>query len=268
MISVLMSIYHADTFESFKEAAESVMCCLSDDDEIVFVFDGKVSADIDRYVSSLKDEYGSAVVKKVKLEKNRGLAVALNEGLKVCEKKYIARMDADDISLPSRLRLQLDFLQKNPEIALVGGAVLEFFPNGETQLKKGAKTEEIKEYSKLRNPINHPTVMFRREAVMEVGGYNEALYYAQDYELWCRLISQGYQLANMEEVVLLFRMGENFYTKRTGVRYVVTEIRLLKCMSRLDYFNVWDGCIFILVRLLPRLLPSFLVGKVYKRLRG
>ncbi|MBN8410990.1 glycosyltransferase [Halomonas litopenaei] len=266
MISVLISVYKNDVLTYFKESIESVISQINGDDELVIVFDGPVAEELEQYAKGL-DGIVDTTVKVVSLQKNLGLAKALNVGLEYCSKKYVARMDADDVSRGDRFAKQLSYMETNPTVSVVGGAVCEFTIDGVTKIKKGAESNKIVAFSKTRNPLNHPTVMFRKKDVLSVGGYNEKLYYAQDYELWCRMINEGFCLVNLDDVLVDFRLGENFLTKRSGFRYVRVEAKLLSSLVKLDYFSSFDALRFMIFRIPPRLLPTSILKLVYRTLR-
>ncbi len=162
-------------------------------------------------------------VRVIRLSRNSGVVKALNIGISKASGKYIARMDADDESLPDRLKLQVAFLDSNPEVVLVGGPYVfmgrfrmldVFLPTPQTNEGISAVIERI-------NPICHPTVMFRKSAFDEVGGYREAFANSEDYDLWLRL-SRVHKLANLAEPLVRYRLSSGGVTikkKREMLRF-------------------------------------------------
>lgn len=141
-------------------------------------------------------------------EKNLGLPATLNKMIQMVETKYIARMDADDISLKNRLQLQYDYMEQNSQIDLCGSNI--FYLNDKGVIKKGEeiplKHELIKECLKYKNCMAHPTYFVKTEVMRKVM-YRDSLYYAQDYDFVCRCVEQGYILANLKEYLLVYRIG-------------------------------------------------------------
>ena len=154
-----------------------------------------------------------------------GLVDALNTGLACARYPMIARMDADDLMRPRRLEIQFEFLQKNPDICLVASQV-SLFP--ECLLQKGYRhyidwqnqvltSEDIMNEIYVESPLAHPSVMFRKHVVQEVGGYQNGDF-PEDYELWLRLLSRGYSIAKVPTVMLDWRESAG-RTSRVDPRY-------------------------------------------------
>ena len=138
--------------------------------------------------------------------RNLGLTKSLNIGIAAARGRYIARMDADDRSLPLRLELQQQFLESHPDYALVGSSYYQIDEQGQIRSLIRVLTEDTALKSGLRqqNWFGHGSVMMRREAVLDQGGYDERFTYAQDYDLWLRL-SERFSIANLEEPLYCWR---------------------------------------------------------------
>jgi glycosyltransferase involved in cell wall biosynthesis len=139
---------------------------------------------------------------------NRGQTAALNQGLAMAQGRYVARHDDEDISDPKRLEKQVAFLDDHPEVALVGTQVAWIDAGGELvwQFEYPTEHQAIQERLKEKNSFAHGSVMIRREALDQVGGYREAFRLAQDYDLWLRLAEQ-YQVANLPETLYKMRFS-------------------------------------------------------------
>lgn len=202
-VSVVMSVYNGSRY--LREAMDSILSQTFRDFEFIILNDGSTdgSAEIIR-------SYCDTRIRYVEKNENMGLTRSLNQGLSMARGVYIARMDADDISLPKRFEHQIAFLDAHPEVGVLGTAAQLI--NG-----SGIKGEIIRfspEHGFLRwlmcfvvNPIIHPSVMVRRHWIEQVGGYDEHMVTSQDYELWCRL-SGLTRLANITDVLLLLRKHE------------------------------------------------------------
>lgn len=203
IISVVMTAFNGERF--IKEAIDSILGQSFDDFEFIIV--DNASKD------NTKEIIRSYIDKRIILienQENLGQTKALNIGIKKSKGDFIARMDADDISMPERLRLQLDFLNKNNSIAVVGCWHEEIDEYGKhiKYFKLPVNPLEIKCY--LMSPgelayysISHSTTLMRRNALLNVGLYNEA-YRTQDYDLWVRMI-RSYKLANLNQFLVKHR---------------------------------------------------------------
>ncbi|MBQ8429324.1 MAG: glycosyltransferase [Clostridia bacterium] len=223
--SVLMSIYKNESPEYFQRAMESVLTQTLPPDEIVLVRDGEVPQELQTVIDGYTQ---NPIVKYCPLAQNVGLGNALNEGLKQVSHEIVARMDTDDICAPERFEKQIKFLEENPKVVLVGGQITEFIgeeSNVLTVREVPCTDAEIRNFIKTRNPFNHQTVTFRKSAVDAVGGYVE-LHFLEDYYLWCRMCVHGGEFANLPEVLVNVRTGEDLYKRRGGWKYFKNYRRL------------------------------------------
>lgn len=200
-VSVVMSVYNGQAF--LTEAVDSVLHQTSRDFEFIIIDDGSSDA-----TSTILSRY-EASDGRVRLlrHENKGRAVSLNIGIGIAQGKYIARMDADDIALPNRLQEQVDFMGRNPNVGILGGA-FELMDSKGRILKAvwpPLEDSEIRELMLRFNPICHPTVMMRKDVALAVGGYRKALLDADDYDLWLRM-SERSKLANLGRLVLRYRI--------------------------------------------------------------
>lgn len=141
-----------------------------------------------------------------RLEQNRGLGYALRLGVELADTEFVARMDGDDVALPQRLARQLDFLQHNPDIDVLGTCAHEIHDDNTVGPVRRVP-QDPSEIERLiwTCPVIHPTVMFRRARILEVGNYDAKLRRRQDYELWFRAVAGGLRFANLEEPLLQYR---------------------------------------------------------------
>ena len=265
-VSVLLTVYGNDDPDHVDAALESIFDQTLEPAELVVVKDGPVDAPLDRTIERWADEYPT-VVTVVTLEENCGLGTALQIGLEYCSYELVARMDADDIAVPERLEMQVEFLRENPDVDVLGGYVAEFdhdpeCPNGVRTVPCGSSS--IARCAPYKCPLNHPTVMFRKSSILDAGSYSSRRC-MQDYELWMRLLDRGYTIANLPEVLVNARAGEEFYTRRGGLEYAKTEARLQWQFRRRRYIGTPTFLVNLLFRLPIRLAPKRLRGAVYSR---
>ena len=171
-LSVLMSVYKAEKPEYLDQALQSVFNQTLKAGKVILVEDGKLSPELDSVIEKWQKQEPSLIV--LPFEKNRGLAVALNEGLKVIDTEYIARMDTDDITLPTRFEKQVNFLEENKEIDVVGTFISEIDENNEIikeVVKYPVSHNECFMFFAKRDPMAHPSVMFRKSFFNKIGSF-------------------------------------------------------------------------------------------------
>ena len=200
-VSVVMSVYNGQAFLS--EAIESILGQTLRDFEFVVVDDGSM----DKTAEILTDYASRDGRMRVLRHENKGRAVSLNIGISLATGDYIARMDADDVAMPYRLKEQVDFIERHPEVGLLGGAVELINTSGQAikTARPPQEDSEIKSWMLRSNPMFHPTVVMRKELALASGGYRKALLDADDYDLWLR-ISERSQLANLGKPMLKYRI--------------------------------------------------------------
>ncbi len=228
--SVLMSVYKNDDPEHLGIALKSIYEEQTrKPDEIVVVFDGALTDQLYSVLEQFKaDKEG--IVFYYPQETNKGLGEALRIGSEKCTGDFIFRMDADDVSVPTRFEKQIKFLEENPEIDAVGTDIAEFQTDPEEKNKRirecPAKHEDIVKMAKRRNPMNHVTVCMKREALVACGGY-KTLLLLEDYYLWLNMLASGAKLANINESLVLVRIGNGFDSKR-GSKERITGWKVLQ----------------------------------------
>lgn len=262
--SVLISTYQGDDPAALDKALESVYSQSRQPDEVILVEDGDLTPEL-RDTIDKWSEYEPIPTTNIKIDVNRGLGNALSIGLNHCTYDIVARMDSDDIAVPDRFVKQTHFLQTNHEVAVVGGYMREIDSGSDRSYIRKVPTdpEQIRSRAKFRSPLNHPTVMFRKEAVKNVGSYRD-LRSMQDYELWVRLLNEGYTLANIPEVLVETNIKEDLYERRGGLQYGALEYRLQSEFLRSGFISFPVFVFNLLTRVPIRLLPNILRKNIYK----
>jgi len=266
--SVLISVYGRENPSYLDEALGSLMNQTLLPSEIVLVKDGPLGAELEEVIERYLRR-GEVAWKVVALEENLGLGEALNRGLKHCSHEWVARMDSDDIAFPQRFQRQFDYLSRHPELDLCGAWICEFHrePGECGDLRQVPEEhEEIVRFAAARNPVNHVTVLFRKSAVEKAGGYRHFPGF-EDYALWVRMILGGARLGNLPEVLVAVRTGEEMIRRRRGWEYVRREWRFQRWMGEVGFLGSAAVLRNLALRIPPRLLPGFLVQKVYSILR-
>jgi hypothetical protein len=196
-----MSVYNGERF--LTQAVESILQQSFREFELIAIDDGSSDAS-----SVILDSYQRNDPRfRVYHQRNRGLVVSLNRGCDLARGKYIARMDADDIAIKNRLECQVEFMERNPEVGVLGSAVQFIDPDGAPSLvsRNPIADREIRQALVRHCPFWHPTVCIRKDILTLVGGYRSVVVDAEDYDLWLR-IADRCQLANLEGVLLQYRL--------------------------------------------------------------
>lgn len=227
--SVLMSVYRNDNPQYLRTAVESISTKQTlKPDEIILVVDGPVPAELSNVIKQLSNEI--PCLKSQWLNENGGLGNALNIGMTKTSYDLVARMDADDISLPDRFEKQIAYMEEHPDIAVCGGQISEFIGSPDNIVgyrKVPLSAEDCRIYFKDRDPLNHMTVMLRKDAVLSVGNY-QSWHLDEDTYLWGRLLKQGYKLANLPDILVNVRVGSQMYARRGGWTYFKSDSKILK----------------------------------------
>ena len=171
-----------------------------------------------------------------RISENVQLGRALAFGVLLCGCPLIARMDADDIALPGRLEVEDAFLDAHPEVSVLGGAIEEFDECGAKGVKSIPGGRALESYAKLRCPVNHMTVMMRRDDILRAGNYRH-FPGLEDYELWSRVLARGYVLDNVPDVLVRARCESGFYDRRGGADYGRRYMRLRKMQKDWGLLN-------------------------------
>lgn len=266
--SVLMSIYYKEDANYFNRAMVSIWDeQILKPNEIVLVLDGKLTEELMQTISKWKNKLNE-IMKIVPLENNMGLGDALNVGLKECTYELVARMDTDDISIPYRFEKQLKIFE-NSNIDICSSWISEFDKN-ENNIKSLKKLPEnhddIVRYAKLRCPVNHPTVMYKKSAVEKAGGYQKMML-MEDYYLWGRMILKGARFYNIQDVLLNMRAGDSMIQRRAGMMYVKSELKLLNEFRKIGFLTMREYVKNLLIRIPIRLMPIGILKFAYGFLR-
>ncbi len=234
-------------------------------DDVVLVQDGPVPGPLE---TAIADLIGSSPVPTtlLALDANVGLGVALDQGMSRCAHDIVARMDADDIALPHRFAVQVPLVEAG--VDLLGSSLLEFGDDPSDIVGRRVPPidpESIVRYARFHQPFNHPTVVYRRSAVVAAGGYRH-LALMEDYLLFAKMIAQGARVANVEEPLVLYRVGAGAYARRGGVILLKSEWRLQRRLLDLGFTSRSQFIRNVMVRGGYRLVPERLRKTAYRLL--
>ena len=225
-VSVLLPVYNAATY--LATAVRSVLEQTLGDFELIAIDDGSA----DDSLSILRDFAAADARVRVISRPNTGYTVALNEAIGLARAPLLARMDADDISLPDRFAKQVGYLDGHQKVAAVGAAaefLTEAGPTG-TVLRHPAEPRHVRKALRKHSALVHPAVMMRRSAVEAVGGYRPVFEPAEDYDLWLRL-SERFDLANLPEVLLHYRVHDAQVSARQLSKQMIGGLAAQACAN-------------------------------------
>lgn len=229
-ISIIMPVYNMEQF--LDVSIPSILNQILRDFEFIIINDGSNDKSLEIIRNYAKKD------KRIKIIDNKnniGLTKSLNKGLKLARGKFIARMDADDISFPERLELQYNFLEKNKEVFLVGGGALNISKEEEkiSIFKPITDEEKLKEKLQIRNCLYHSTIMFRNNKKIF---YRDNFIYAQDYDLYLRLLSQKKRLTNLPNMLIKYRINPQAISfKKPAKQYLFAKKALEFYFQRQKY---------------------------------
>jgi glycosyltransferase involved in cell wall biosynthesis len=264
--TLLVSTYGNDDPAFLREAVlSSTTAQTRPPDEVVLVQDGPVPEPLAAEIKHLVTALPMPVV-HLALPANLGLGPALDAGLAASSHEIVARMDADDVSVPERFEHQVAVIEAGADI--VGSGLLEFGDSIEDVV--GRRTpptdpEEIRRVIRFRDPFNHPTVVYRRSAVLAAGGYTD-MALLEDYLLFTRMVEGGAAPANLAEPLVYYRVGAGAYARRGGTALLRSELRLQRRFRELGITSRAEYLRNVVVRGGYRLVPEGVRKVAYRRL--
>lgn len=263
--SVLMTVYKNDNAGFFKASIMSMINQTKKPDEIVIVKDGPIPQSLQSVIDEVTSN--SVEIVELQLENNVGLGLALNEGIKIVRNELIARMDADDISLPNRCEVQIEEFMKDASLDIVGSSVLEFEGSVDNIMGKRSvpiTNEEIYKYCKRRDPFNHPVVMYRKSKLEQVGGYGNYRK-NQDTDLWIKLLHAGCKAKNIDQSLLYFRFDKNTYKKRKNWLNTKLLIKIRYNAYKMGFCSIVDFLTVAFAQLAIFIMPICFQRFIYQK---
>lgn len=264
--SAIISVYKNDNPIFFENALSSITEYQTImPNQIVLVVDGPVPQEIENVIENFQNKY--SIFDVIRLPKNKGLGNALKIAVENSKYDLIARMDSDDVSVPNRFEEQLKIMMAYPEIDVIGGDITEFIGDENNIIGKRivpVLNSEIRKYMKIRCAMNHVTVMYKKSAVQDAGGYLD-WFWNEDYYLWIRMWLNNARFANTGSVLVNVRVGKEMYQRRGGKKYFESEKSLQKYMLEHKMINRLTYIQNITKRfVIQKLLPNNIRGWVFK----
>lgn len=269
-LAVIMSIYINDKLNEVKFAIESILNQTYPYFNFYIQLDGPIDGEVKAYLEILQDRRIHVYSRSI----NKGLAQSLNDLLLIIEEQnymFIARMDADDISYPDRFQKQVDYLQSHKDVDMIGGAINEIDENGFDRGKivtYPTDPDKCRAFFAKRNPVAHPSVMFRK-SFFEKAGWRYPTDYMrnEDTRLWHEGYKNGVIISNIPDVVLSFRVTENMFTqRRNGHEFAKSQLKLRKMIAD-DLGYGFKSYVYAYAMYLLMISPSWILKLAYKVLR-
>jgi len=263
-LSVVLPVYAGVAAQHLAAALDSIAAQTLPAREVVVVEDGPLTAEQHAVLDGFAARQPGVV--RVALPVNRGAGVANQAGLEAATGAWVAKADADDVLVPHRFERQVAALRESGA-DLCGSAMWEFDedPDRPVRLRVNPLDHDaIARRMRFNNPINHPTVVYRRGLALEVGGY-PTMRFMQDYDLFARLLAGGARMTNLEEPLVLFRAGDTMRKRRSARGYLGLELELQRRLRSYGVIGPVTMARNLAVRWTFRLLPQRLIRTTYSR---
>ena len=263
-ISVLLPVHAGASTAALRECLTSVACQTLLPDEVVLVADGPLTEQQKQLISEFSREFGE--FKLVRLPVNVGSGGANQAGLLKATSEWIAKVDSDDICLPDRLKISLEYAQRD-HLDVVGSSMLEF---GRTRdeirgiRKNPTGHEAIIARMRWNSPINHPTAFYRRNMAVAAGGYRTDMRFMQDYDFFARLMKAGARMGNIDAPLVMFRADAGVFRRRRSIRMLRYEWLLQQNLRRYGIVGHIGAIRNFALRSALRLMPTYVLQCVYR----
>ena len=242
---IVIPVYLRSNVSELKESLDSVVGQTRLPQELLIVADGPIPDELEEEVTNFQFEVSRKglpiEVNFLQLEDHGGLGMAMQKAVDAVKGDYIARMDADDICLPDRFEKQMKCFEETPELSVVGGQIAEF--DGNVTNITGRRVvplehEDIVNYMKSRNGMNHVTTIIKKKDLIAAGNYQPFEWF-EDYSLWVRMIQHGCRFKNIADDVVYVRAGKAQADRRGGWAYFRKEVSLFKCFLNQGFISRW-----------------------------
>lgn len=264
--SVLMTVYEKEKPEYFQQAIDSMVKQTVMTNDFVIVCDGPLTEELNQVIDEVVHKFPD-LFQIVRLEKNVGIGAATNIGLQYCKNDLIAKMDADDVAALQRCELQLEMFATYPSLAVLGGYLAEFDcdpekPYAIREVPLG--NEDIRKFARRRQPFNNVTVMYRKNAVLKVGGYRP-MGRNEDFDLYIRLLHAGYYAMNVSEILTSARTDRTAMMRRASWQTLKGCAKSRWNSMRMGYCSMLDFLVCVGGQFAVWICPVCVQGWIYHK---
>lgn len=271
-VSCLISTYRGEDARNLDAALSSIYGQTRPPGEVVIVVDGAVDDAQHRVIARFAADTRVGRTKVVVLERQHGLAGALNAGLAQCGGEYVMRMDSDDLTDARRLEVQMAYAADNPSVDLIGSWATEFADPGDRAIAvktAPADHDGIIRALKWRNVLCHPSILVRRQTLLAVGGYRTSIGKLEDYDLFVRLALGGARFHVIPRSLVYVRVSMGQRRRRGGLDHLVHDLRFRAECRRAGFLSwpefVASGTAYTVFRLVPGRVRDLLYRTVRAR---
>lgn len=265
--TVLMSVYYKEKPEYLSLSIESMLNQTVKPDEFIIVKDGPLTTELDEVINNFVTAYPK-MFNIIVNETNLGLGPALAKGIENSKNELIARMDSDDYVVSTRCEKQLKKFREDPKLGMVGSYEAEFVDTVDNVIsihRVPSENDEIERFMHRRCSVLHPTVMYKKSAVLKSGNYQSVLLY-EDYDLFARMVLEYHiKSYNIPEPLYYIRTSEDFFKRRGGIKYAKTVLKFKWGQYRKGYMSSMDFCISGLGQAFVCVLPNSLRKSFYMK---
>ena len=268
-LAVIMSLYKSDRIDYVKLAVGSILNQTYSNFNYYIQYDGPLSEGVDDYLLTLAHEDNR--VRLNRRTENKGLAYSLNELLGVVMPmgyEYIARMDADDFSMPDRLEKQICYMDEHPECDVIGSWAIEIKADGSEFYRKQMPVthKECYDFFVERDCMIHPTVMFRRRYIEKAGFYSLDTYFGEDTMMWAQGFANGCKFANIPEFLFKFRLNDDFFNRRRGWKHAKGILTLRWKVNKMLHYPL-KAYFYAIAYAGVKMMPQKVLSLIYKMAR-
>lgn len=264
--SVLLSVYKSEKAKWLSIAIDSMYAQTVKPSEVVLVQDGPLTDDLNSIISQYKIKYPDSF-KTIALQKNMGLGLALHYGVLACSNEYIARMDTDDYSIPTRIEEEFNAMF-DKKVDMVGSIIYEFIESIDNVVSHRMlpeTTDQIYNFAKKRTPIAHPSVLFKKSQIIACGNYEDC-YLVEDFAIFVNLLRLGAKGYNVQKPLVYMRVSEDFYKRRGGWKYLKAMLKFNVKLLKQGWFRKRDFLIRSTMNSIVCLMPNSIRNFVYKKM--
>ena len=265
--TVLMSVYYKEKPEYLSLSIESMLNQTVKPDEFIIVKDGPLTTELDEVINNFVTAYPK-MFNIIVNETNLGLGPALAKGIENSKNELIARMDSDDYVVSTRCEKQLEKFREDPKLGMVGSYEAEFVDTVDNVIsihRVTSENDEIERFMHRRCSVLHPTVMYKKSAVLKSGNYQSVLLY-EDYDLFARMVLEYHiKSYNIPEPLYYIRTSEDFFKRRGGIKCAKTVLKFKWGQYRKGYMSSMDFCISGLGQAFVCVLPNSLRKSFYMK---
>lgn len=265
--SVLMSIYVKEKPEYARACFESLESQTLKADEWVIVEDGPLTEELYDLLDEYQKKYPS-IIKRIPLKENRGLGLALREGVLKCSNEIIARMDTDDVCRSDRFEKQMKEFVLDQDLDICGSHIIEFEGKQSNIVARRIvplRDNEIKEYQRKRDGFNHVSVMFKKSAVLRAGNYQACLLMEDTY-LWANMFLNGAKAKNIDDYLVYVRVGVDMFERRGGFSYFKKYKIGRKQVYRTGFISFSEYIYTLVIQFIVAMMPNKLRGWIFTTL--